>query len=325
MKIDFLTNTVIDRFAQIDLKSKLVDIARELQINPLFFIANDQFPISLSHIDVILFEQSLEAMSGLDKIGIFLHSYGGSINSARRIGLLLQNNLRHFPIYVPYKAVSAGTIVCLAAKDIYMGTCSELSPIDPQLQSYSSDYSTSTRISPLDVRAYFSLMDEWFDIKDESHKLQLIDLVTKHIPPASLGAFFRASKQVKAICEELMLLNYNNTSGRSEIITQLSEGFYSHDFSILLDDARRIGLSIQPMSKDVDLRTRQLFDRFQDVFGAINDEYGHETRSVINGFLFHQNFLACHVVEGFGEQGSPDFLPTKRRSQWFILKMQAWT
>ena len=48
-----------------------------------------------------------------------------------RIVKLIRNHCDEFEILVPYKAHSAGTLICMGADTIVMGKLGELTPVDP--------------------------------------------------------------------------------------------------------------------------------------------------------------------------------------------------
>lgn len=73
---------------------------------------------------------------GLDLI---IHTPGGEIGATQKIVEYLKsvfnNDIR---VFVPHTAMSAGTMIACAAKEIYMGKHSFLGPIDPQIRGVPS-------------------------------------------------------------------------------------------------------------------------------------------------------------------------------------------
>lgn len=65
---------------------------------------------------------------------LVLHSFGGEIAPAFKIGRLCQNRRGpRFIVVVPRMAKSAATLVCCAADEIHTGQMTEFGPIDPQI------------------------------------------------------------------------------------------------------------------------------------------------------------------------------------------------
>ena len=77
----------------------------------------------------------MEAVSNVNEreVDLFLHSPGGSAEAAEAIMHYLRTRFDHIRVVVPLAAMSAATMMALAADEIVMGAHSQLGPIDPQL------------------------------------------------------------------------------------------------------------------------------------------------------------------------------------------------
>ena len=77
----------------------------------------------------------MEAVSNVEEkeVDLFLHSPGGSAEAAEAIMHYLRTRFDHIRVVVPLAAMSAATMMALAADEIVMGAHSQLGPIDPQL------------------------------------------------------------------------------------------------------------------------------------------------------------------------------------------------
>jgi hypothetical protein len=76
----------------------------------------------------------MEAVSNVTEreLDLFLHSPGGSAEAAESIVEYLRTRFDHIRVIVPVAAMSAATMMALAADEIVMGAHSQLGPIDPQ-------------------------------------------------------------------------------------------------------------------------------------------------------------------------------------------------
>lgn len=90
----------------------------------------------------------MQAIHGLDKskgLDLLLHTPGGEAAATESIVTYLKsvfgNDIR---VFVPQMAMSAGTMIALAAREIVMGKQSNLGPIDPQLGGMSCMGSSRT-------------------------------------------------------------------------------------------------------------------------------------------------------------------------------------
>lgn len=87
--------------------------------------------VSIDDRDVHAF---MEVIHGLDtdQLDVIIHSPGGSAESAEQIVGYIREKFSEVRIFVPQAAMSAATLICCAADEIYMGTHSAIGPIDPQ-------------------------------------------------------------------------------------------------------------------------------------------------------------------------------------------------
>ena len=67
------------------------------------------------------------------KLHLVIHSPGGRVDATTKIARYLREHFKEIEAYVPYEAASGGTVLCLTANLIVMGTTSNLTPIDPQV------------------------------------------------------------------------------------------------------------------------------------------------------------------------------------------------
>jgi len=78
----------------------------------------------------------MSVMHGMDwnrDLTLLLHTPGGMTNATETIGDYLLSKFKDIEVIVPTLAMSAGTMISLAANRVVMGRQSQLGPIDPQL------------------------------------------------------------------------------------------------------------------------------------------------------------------------------------------------
>jgi hypothetical protein len=68
-----------------------------------------------------------------DKLDLILHTPGGDLQATKMIINALRTKYNHIRVIVPITAMSAGTMICLAADEILLSHSSNLGPIDPQI------------------------------------------------------------------------------------------------------------------------------------------------------------------------------------------------
>jgi hypothetical protein len=98
------------------------------------FSKGGQADISINYSDLLPFQDQLSQLNS-DNIDIILETPGGSGETAEEIVKILRGRFKgRIGIIVPGHAMSAGTIIAMAADEILMGELSALGPIDAQLR-----------------------------------------------------------------------------------------------------------------------------------------------------------------------------------------------
>jgi ClpP class serine protease len=159
-------------------------------------------------------------------IDLILHTPGGLVLAADQIAYALQRHEGKVTVFVPHYAMSGGTLVALAADEIVMDPDAVLGPVDPQLGSFPNGYWPAASILN-------ALQAE--NPNRDDHTLILGDMARKAIV------------QVHDTVYDL-LLERRGADEAERVATMLSEGRWTHDYPIRLDEARQIGL---PVREDV--------------------------------------------------------------------------
>lgn len=100
------------------------------------FLQKPQAPpnsTQLTHEELNGFMSCLYGMKWDKGLTLLLHTPGGLTNAAETIVSYLHSKFDHIEVIVPTFAMSAGTMVSLAANKIVLGRPSQLGPIDPQM------------------------------------------------------------------------------------------------------------------------------------------------------------------------------------------------
>ncbi len=130
-----------------DARLALIKEVENLTHRPLIVYATNflkpspmSFLSSLDDSDIIGFSDLISSIQG-EEIDVFLHSPGGSAESAERIVTLLRSHFKVVRFIVPHSAYSAATLLALSGDEIIMSEKSALGPIDPQiLDPYTGRY-----------------------------------------------------------------------------------------------------------------------------------------------------------------------------------------
>ena len=99
------------------------------------FLQKPQAPadrLQITHEDVNAFMSVMFGMTWDRNLTLVLHTPGGVTNAAETIVAYLRSKFADIEVIVPTYAMSAGTMISLAANRLVMGRQSQLGPIDPQ-------------------------------------------------------------------------------------------------------------------------------------------------------------------------------------------------
>jgi hypothetical protein len=276
---------------------------------------NIQFQVDLKECLYGVLKNS-PATNGLD---ILIYTRGGDANAVWPMVSLIREFDPDFEVLVPFRAHSAGTLFCLAAKKIIMTRLAELSPIDP---STGNQFNPPDNLKPgnrlgisvEDVNAYKDFIKETFNLKDlkglssdDKALLQpYIQRLTTEVHPLALGNVQRVYKLILRLAQKLLKSHAAAGKEISKIIEKLTIEPYSHlhmlnrneAAEILGDDhvvcADKIGLEdplddlLRQYEDDFSLRSPLYISRLMDENTPKMDFRfaGGVVESVERGYLF---------------------------------------
>ncbi|NOX95427.1 MAG: hypothetical protein GXP04_10155 [Alphaproteobacteria bacterium] len=189
----------------------------------------------------------IEELSPKSSLDVVIHCHGGEITAARRLARILTDATRHLTFIVPFYCTSAGTIMTLAADEIIAGATAVFSPVDPQLTTApDSANAGESMISAEDVRLLRRAYADWFNVDQNQANEKALAKLSDNIFPTTLTSFYRATKEVKMICSELLSIREGrfNESEIDQIITSLSSGYHSHFYPISGEDLSALSLPV---------------------------------------------------------------------------------
>lgn len=155
-------------------------------------------------------------------IDFIIHTPGGLVLAAEQIARALNKHPAKVTVFVPHYAMSGGTMIALAADEIVMDENAVLGPLDPQ-------------IGNCPAVSLLKLLER----KDINHiddqTLIMADIAEKAI------------NQVRRTIIDLLKDNMPLEKAES-IAVALTEGRWTHDYPITVEEARALGL---PISTDM--------------------------------------------------------------------------
>ena len=178
------------------------------------------FPV-FRYIDVDDSEQVIRAihLAGEEvPIDLVLHTPGGLVLPSVQIARALARHKGKVTVFVPHYAMSGGTLIALAADEIVMSEHAALGPVDPQLGLHPA--ASLLRVSA--KKPIEHLDDETLILADQAEM---------------------AVRQLHQTVEELLCQKMDKKSCE-QLAGQLSEGHWTHDYPIMPEAARELGLPV---------------------------------------------------------------------------------
>jgi ClpP class serine protease len=173
------------------------------------------------YIDIDDSEQVLRAIRMTDQsvpIDLVLHTPGGLVLAAEQIAEALLKHPARVTVFVPHYAMSGGTMIALAADEIVMDPNAVLGPVDPQL----GQYPAASILRVMEQKPIAEIDDQTLIMADVAHKALI---------------------QVKRTVAGLLRKHFDEQKSE-ELAQLLSQGTWTHDYPISVEEARSMGLRV---------------------------------------------------------------------------------
>ncbi|MDQ7065682.1 MAG: ATP-dependent Clp protease proteolytic subunit [candidate division KSB1 bacterium] len=246
-------------------RMKLMQKIEKMRNSRLIALIHRQETMSLLGFPLMRFiniedsEEILRAIKLTDKdvpIDLIIHTPGGLVLASKQIAMALKNHPAKVTVFVPHYAMSGGTLIALAADEIVMDPNAVLGPVDPQLGKFPA----ASILAAIDKKKPENVDDETLILGDVAEK---------------------AIRQIKATVLEILSGKMENKKAE-QLAELLSRGTWTHDYPIMVDEAKELGL---PVSTDMPEEIYQFMNLFPQPMQRrtpavqyIPLPYSHETR-----------------------------------------------
>jgi ClpP class serine protease len=201
-------------------KSKIITLIHRQERMSILGITLGRF------IDMEDSEQILTAIRRTPRdvpIDIILHTPGGIVIASQQIALALKRHPARVTVLIPHYAMSGGTLVALAADEIFMDTNAVIGPVDPQMGSWRSGFYPAASILKAVSQPNTNRDDQTLILADIAQK---------------------AINQVRQTIYDIVQDRLPEEKAR-DIAAILSEGRFTHDYPIGVQEAVDIGLPVK--------------------------------------------------------------------------------
>jgi ClpP class serine protease len=170
-------------------------------------------------------------------LDLILHTPGGLVLASEQIACAIKRHPGKVTVFIPHYAMSGGTLVTLAAKEIVMDPDAVLGPVDPQLGTSAGAFYPAVSI----LRA----LEQPNENRDDQ-TLIMGDMARKAI--------------VQVYDSVLCLVKDTMPEEKAGNLAQaLSDGRWTHDYPISPDQARELGLNV---THDMPTEVYELMDLY---------------------------------------------------------------
>lgn len=208
--------------------------------------------IFVDHLDAMW-----EAAPPIKKLSLILHTKGGDTAAAWQIINLLRTFCDDLEVIVPFRALSAGTLISLGANRIVMTKQASLGPIDPSLNHPLGPLvpggvlNQTVPVSVEAVQGYLDVVKDQLKVGDAAALANVWNNLSDKIHPLVLGQIFRARSQIRTLAKRLLNYQDLDDAKKEEIISFLCRESGSHDHTINRREAKIMGLTIEHPSADL--------------------------------------------------------------------------
>lgn len=156
-------------------------------------------------------------------IDLLLHTPGGIVLASEQIACALKRHPARISVFIPHYAMSGGTLIALAADEVVMDPNAVLGPVDPQISM-----GWQSQMPAVSILA--ALKEPNANRNDQT--LILGDVAKKAI------------RQVNGVVYNL-LKGKMETAEAKKLAKLLSEGRWTHDYPINVDELEKLGLPVK--------------------------------------------------------------------------------
>lgn len=205
---------------------------------------------SLCHNDVVAFYSLLEKLGKTNLIYLFIKSDGGNGQASLRIMNLIRQYARHVKVLVPLECSSAATMIALGADEIFMGPMAYLSAVDTSLTHDLSPIDRDNDRVSVSLDELNRVIRRWNAEGGNGGENPYKELY-RYVHPLVFGAVDRADSLSVMLCRELLSYHLEDGEKILQIAQTLNSKYPSHGYPILYEEARKIGLNVTKLNKEV--------------------------------------------------------------------------
>ncbi len=198
--------------------------------------------------------RQLKDMGKKNKLLLLIHTNGGDLFAPWPIVSLLREYCSELEVVVIDRALSAGTLISLAADKIVMNPNSFLSPIDPQAQLVMNGQVQNVEVE--DVTGYIEFIKNRVGLSGGAGLEKAVEALTNQIPATAIGSLNRTYALIRSLASKMLNTRKEklDTATEKQVIENLTEKLFSHNHLISRNEAKtQVGLADTIVFADGDI------------------------------------------------------------------------
>ena len=176
-------------------------------------------------------------------VNLMVNSPGGAVQSSYMIAKAIRDRFKAITTYVPHNALSGGTLLALTGNKIFMGTMSELSPLNVV-----TDYRDGTSVSLNATIMAKQRMDNYFTTISENDAPYSTRAMADKFDATLLEQLIAEQDDMEEYVTEIL-----KSAGYTEaetVANDLVNMHVNHGYVINLERAKKLNLKVFPYTDD---------------------------------------------------------------------------
>jgi len=268
---------------------------------------------SICHGDVMAAYALLERLGQHQTIYLFVKSDGGNGQASLRLMNLIRQHAGEVKLLAPLECSSAATMLALGADEIQMGPMAYLTAVDTSLTHELSPLDRENDRVSVSLDELNRVIGRW-NTENSQANLNAYQALFQYVHPLVIGAVDRASSLSVMLCRELLSYHLHDENKIMEIAQTLNSKYPSHGYPIMRGEAKKIGLNVVPMDKQVNEDLLAL--------NLLYGEMGQRATTDFDEFRSHSNEI-LNILEVEGQQiyfqNDKDWFYRNEERRWITM------
>jgi hypothetical protein len=268
---------------------------------------------SVCHNDVVALYEIVEKLGKQETIYMFIKSGGGHGQAALRLVSLLRQYCPNLHVLVPLECASAATMIALGANQILMGPMAYLTAVDTSLTHSLSPLDRDNDRVSVSLDELNRVLRLWREKSPNPEENPYKELYS-YVHPLVIGAVDRAGSLSIMLCKELLAHHVDDEDARDRIANALNANYPSHNYPILYEEARRLGLKVAHLPAEINALLLELNEQYSEMGQRATTDF-NEIRAHSNEIL---NIWETKDMQIYFQEDKDWFYRTEER-RWITL------